>query len=606
MHVIATAGHVDHGKSTLVQALTGSDPDRLVEEHRRGLSIELGYCWTTLPGAGDVAFVDVPGHERFISTMLAGVGPAPAVLFVVAADDPWMPQSAEHLAALHALGVEHGVLAVTRSDLADPAPASERALAEFRRTSMGRVRAVFVSGRTGEGLDDLRAALAELVTSLQQPDAAADVRLWVDRRFHVRGAGTVVTGTLPAGTIRVGDSLAFGRELVRVRGIESLGRPVTEVSGVARVALNLGGNAPAGLERGSVLVSPDRWLLAGVIDVRISGEDIDRPPERPLLHIGATSVGVHARPLSDDLVRLTLDRPLPLRIGDRALLRDPGSRSLWGVTVLDPEPPPLRRRGAAARRAKALADHDGAAGLAGEARRRGTVRLSLLRRIGVDTTGADELGVLAGDWLLYADRAAAASRELERLVDQHDRREPLDPGLSIGAASRSLGLPAPELVAGLLTPRLRMAAGKVRATRSAGLPARLLVALGQLEADLAVQPFAAPDAARLTDLGLDARAIGAAGKAGRLLRVSDTIVLLPGADALAAQRLSELSQPFTTSEARSALGTTRRVALPLLEHLDRCGFTRRLPDDRRTTQPPPATAAVRLFAGDGCGGGESG
>ncbi|MBA3311273.1 MAG: 50S ribosome-binding GTPase, partial [Nocardioidaceae bacterium] len=319
MHVIATAGHVDHGKSTLVHALTGSDPDRLAEEHRRGLSIELGYCWTTLPGAGDVAFVDVPGHERFLSTMLAGVGPAPAVLFVVAADDPWMPQAAEHLAALHALGVEHGVLAVTRSDLADPAAAKERALAELRRTSLGGAPAVVVSGRTGEGLDQLRAALADLAAALPSPDPAADVRLWVDRRFHVHGAGTVVTGTLPAGTIRVGDKLATGAELVRVRGMESLGRTVAEVSGVARVALSLGGNVPAQLDRSGVLVSPDRWLLPATFDARVSGDDAQRLPERPLLHIGATSAGTHARPLGDDLVRLSLESPLPLRIGDRAL-----------------------------------------------------------------------------------------------------------------------------------------------------------------------------------------------------------------------------------------------------------------------------------------------
>ena len=136
MHVVATAGHVDHGKSTLVRALTGQDPDRLEEEHRRGLSIELGYCWTDLGPVGDVAFVDVPGHERFLSTTLAGLGPVSAALLVVAADDPWMPQAAEHLAAIDALGVRHGVLVVTRSDLADPEPVLARARDEVSRTSL--------------------------------------------------------------------------------------------------------------------------------------------------------------------------------------------------------------------------------------------------------------------------------------------------------------------------------------------------------------------------------------------------------------------------------------------------------------------------------------
>ena len=202
MHVVATAGHVDHGKSTLVRALTGQDPDRLEEEHRRGLSIVLGYCWTDLDPVGDVAFVDVPGHERFLSTTLAGLGPVSAALLVVAADDPWMPQTAEHLAALDALGVRHGVLAVTRCDLADPAPALARAVDEVSRTSLRGAPAVVVSGRTGSGLEELRTALGSVLAAMPVPDSDADVRLWVDRAFHVRGAGTVVTGTLPAGTLR--------------------------------------------------------------------------------------------------------------------------------------------------------------------------------------------------------------------------------------------------------------------------------------------------------------------------------------------------------------------------------------------------------------------
>src|SRR3989337_2562171 len=169
MYVVATAGHVDHGKSTLVRALTGSDPDRLEEEHRRGLSIQLGYAWTSLPEVGDLAFVDVPGHERFISTMLSGVGPVPAVLFVVAADDPWMPQAAEHLAALDALGVRHGVVAVHRSDLADPAEAAARAHDALAGTSLAGAPVVSVSAVTGAGLDDLRSALGRMLGSLPTP-----------------------------------------------------------------------------------------------------------------------------------------------------------------------------------------------------------------------------------------------------------------------------------------------------------------------------------------------------------------------------------------------------------------------------------------------------
>src|SRR5215510_13645104 len=162
MHVIATAGHVDHGKSALLRALTGMEPDRWAEEQRRGMTIDLGYVWMTLPTGQRLAFVDVPGHARFVTNMLAGVGPVPAVLFIVAADGGWMPQSAEHLAAIDALGISRGLLAVTRSDLADPSRATAQAAEQLKRSSLGEVPAVAVSAVTGAGLGDLTAALAEL------------------------------------------------------------------------------------------------------------------------------------------------------------------------------------------------------------------------------------------------------------------------------------------------------------------------------------------------------------------------------------------------------------------------------------------------------------
>src|ERR1700760_2412861 len=176
MHVIATAGHADHGKSTLVRALTGMDPDRWAEERRRGMTIDLGFAWTRMPSGAMVAFVDVPGHERFVPNMLAGVGPVPAAMIVVAADEGWMPQSAEHLAALTALGVRHALLVVTRSDLADPAPAIAEARARIGRP----IAAVAVSGATGAGLDDLRTELDRLLATLPPPDLEAPVRLWID------------------------------------------------------------------------------------------------------------------------------------------------------------------------------------------------------------------------------------------------------------------------------------------------------------------------------------------------------------------------------------------------------------------------------------------
>ena len=578
MHVIAPAGHVDHGKSPLVRALTGTDPDRLEEEHRRGLSIQLGYAWTSLPGVGDVAFVDVPGHERFITTTLSGMGPVPAVLFVVAADDPWMPQSAEHLAALDALGVRHGVLAVTRSDLADPAPAMARARDEIRRSSLGDPPAVAVSAVTGQGLDELREQLVALVRGLEDPPADAPVRLWVDRSFVIRGAGTVVTGTLPEGTIRSGDVLALGDRRVRVRGLESLERPADAVTGPARVALNLAGRAPDELGRGSVLVSPDGWHHTDLVDVALSSPG--PLPERPLLHVGAVSTTVHARPLGDDLARVTLSSPLPLRIGDRALLRDPGSRRIWGVRVVDPTPPALRRRGAGALRAKALAGADGS--LAAELERRGVVRRSLLRRIGVPLDAVPPGTLVAGDWMVAPDRVGPLRRRLRERVQA--TAGTLDPGLPVATAVRELGLPAEEVLTALVEAPLRVEGARVVLDGGDGVPSAIARAWAEVRVELAADPFHAPDANRLAEVGLDRRALAALERAGELLRVDASTVLLPGADVVAARRLAGLPQPFTTSEARQALGTTRRVALPLLAHLDKRGLTRRLPDDRRTTR----------------------
>lgn len=576
MHVIATAGHVDHGKSTLVKALTGAEPDRLEEERRRGLSIELGYVWTTLPEAGEVAFVDVPGHEKFLRTMLAGVGPVPAVLLVVAADDPWMPQAAEHLAALDALGVSHGVVAVTRSDLADPAPMLARARDEVARTSLRDAQVLAVSAATGAGLDELRTALVELLGRMPAQDPRTDVRIWADRAFHARGAGTVVTGTLPAGTVQVGDRLATGDGTVRVRGVQALGTQREQVSGVARVALNVVADDKVEIERDTVLVTPDAWHFTTSVDVRVVGDGA--LPEHPVLHIGATSMQVRARRFDDAHARLTLDRALPLRIGDRALLRDPGTRELWGVRVLDPSPPALRRRGASARRAQVLADLDDRPSLASELERRGVAPADLLRRIGVPVP-AD-----ADEWLV-GDRARRLIAErMVAVVKAYDDQHPLEPGMALPALARALRLPSPELVGRLMPQELRLEQGRVTATAPrVGLPDAIERGVTAVETDLAQEPFAAPTADRLRELGLHHKAIAVAARAGRLLDLGDGIVLLPDAASRAAAWLSEIPQPFTTSEARQRLGTSRRVALPLLAHLDRAGLTTRHADDRRST-----------------------
>ncbi|GAA3070873.1 SelB C-terminal domain-containing protein [Streptosporangium carneum] len=598
MHVVATAGHVDHGKSTLVRALTGMEPDRLAEERRRGLTIELGHAWTTLPSGERLAFVDVPGHERFLGTMLAGVGSAPAVMFVVAADEGWMPQSEEHLVALEALGVRHGLLVVTRADLAEPGPATERARARLAAGSLGEVEALAVSGRTGQGLGELRQALDRLAAKLPAPDPEAPVRLWIDRAFSVRGSGPVVTGTLPAGRIAVGDELASDGGLVRVRALECLKEPVASVTGVARVAVNLrGGGLP---ERGGALLTPGSWTLTDLVDARLSPvaargrgrEDRARPdagdavlPGRLTAHIGSAAVVCEVRPLDALVVRLRLARALPLHVGDVLLLRDPGRdrsevRVLAGARVLDVRPPALRRRGAARQRAAELA-----AAAPDAVSLLGThllLRESDLRAMGC----APVTGPVCGDW--HAD-PAYWSRLRERLAETAARYaagHPLEPGMPLEAARHELGLPDRRLVVALVRPPLAVTDGRIVSGTSRDLPAPVALALRRLGAELAACPFLAPEAGRLAELGLGPRELAAAVRAGALLRVADGIVLLPGADVTAARLLAELPQPFTVSQARQVLGTSRRVAVPLLEHLDRSGLTERLDEIHRRCRRP--------------------
>jgi selenocysteine-specific elongation factor len=612
MQVIATAGHVDHGKSTLVRALTGMEPDRWAEERRRGLTIDLGFAWLTLPSGDQVAFVDVPGHERFVPNMLAGVGPVPAVLFTVAADGGWMPQSAEHLAALDALGIRRGVLVVTRADLADPGPARREALARISATSLGQVESVAVSAVTGEGLPELLGVLGRLAGSLPVPDPAAPVRLWVDRSFSIRGSGTVVTGTLAAGTIRRGQELLLtpAMQPVRVRGIESLKEPADQVSGVARVALNLRGADRETLSRGMALLTAGDWTLTSVLDVRLAGRPgagggpdggRARPPRELTVHVGSARAAARVRLLGGVIARITLRDPLPLHVGDRLLLRDPGDAAagrpapdhggtarpgpepwpaLVGATVLDVSPPPFARRGAAAAAAAELAAWPDRPAAADLLRRHGLLRAGALRAMGI----ADHPAPVTGDWLADPGSWAALRRRLAGEVTRHARDQPLAPGLPLEAARAALGVPDRRVVEALAAPPLVIRDGVIGpAATAAGpaLPDQVRSAIAALRRDLAAQPFLAPDATRLRELGLDPKAIAAAQRAGLLLRISEQIVLAPGAEAEAARLLARLPEPFTAAQAREMLHTTRRVAIPLLQYLDRTGVTERLADDRR-------------------------
>lgn len=616
--VLATAGHVDHGKSTLVRALTGRDPDRLREEQARRLTIELGYAWTSLPSGAEVAFVDVPGHQRFVGTMLSGLGPAPVVVLVVAADQGWQAQSSEHLAAVRALGLTDGVLVITRCDLADDERRAEvREEATRRLAAAGLdVPAVEVSAVDGRGVDDLRSALDALVTRMPEPDPVAPVRLWGDRSFSVPGAGTVVTGTLGAGTIRTGDRLVLldhdSEREVTVRGLHSQDVAREEVGPVSRAAVNLRGLDAGEVGRSVVLLTPGAFALAEAVDVHLVPVDGDQgdlggghvdgdeggrpatsPPEQATLHVGSADLAVHVRPLGRRMARLTTGTALPWHVADRAILRDPGSRRLWAVRVVDVDPLPLRRRGAAAFRSAVLECAYGDGSLAEtRVRSREAEHDGVLDQLGLDVPGG---AVRVGRWWVDPDARDTWRDRLADHVAAHHREHPLSAGVPVAGAAHALALPehlrpardggtlsrdldppAADLVRHLAElAGLAITDGRVHDPSAGGLgPAEPGIAA--LEDRLRQSPFVAPERGDLADLGIGTPELAAAERLGRVLRLPDDVVLLPDAPARAMRVLAGLEQPFTLSAARTALGTTRRVAVPLLEHLDSRGWTRRL------------------------------
>ena len=629
MYVVATAGHVDHGKSTLVNALTGMEPDRWAEERKRGLTIDLGFAWTTLPSGRELAFVDVPGHEKFLANMLAGVGPAPIVCLVVAADKGWQAQSSDHRDAITALGITRGLVVITRADIAPEAVAATEAevRVQLQGTPLADAPVLTVSATTGQGLDELVDTLDAVTAEAPAPDSQDRLRLWVDRAFTIKGAGTVVTGTLTAGVLRTGDRLRLvgetSTESTAVRGLQSRNSSAEVVVPSARVAVNLRDVAADDIHRGDALIIPDTWPIVEVIDVRRTmGQRLDEGVHGLMLHIGSAAIPVHMRPFDADHARLTLERALPLQVTDRIVLRSPGSRNVFaGVVVLDVDPPALGRRGAGTRRARELTGRPETGDIRAEVARRGAVERAQLLRFGLrvpevapagmSESVAQDVEELAGGWLVHrptlekwveaARRSVASKLAAEPLsagVPEKALAEELrrfDPPLPVAAGPRGAqsregqggarsgsGGHSQELVAAIVSRAgLETVKGMVRPpghTADLG-PAEAGVA--ELERRLADNPFAAPEADDLRELGLGVRELAVAESAGRLLRLGDGVVVSPRTPAQAMRLLAGLDQPFTTSAARKALGTTRRVVIPLLEYLDGRGWTRRIDNTSR-------------------------
>jgi selenocysteine-specific elongation factor len=632
-HVIGTAGHVDHGKSALIQALTGTDPDRLAEEKARGLTIDLGFAWTTLPSGREVGFVDVPGHERFVHNMLAGVGGVDCALFVVDASEGWRPQSAEHLAILDLLGIPAGVVALTKVDLVDVA-ALDRVAAEvgdrLKGTTLAGAAMVPSVAPSGRGVQALAAALDAALDRLPDPPDRGRPRLPVDRVFTMRGSGTVVTGTLSGGSLRaVGEVelLPAGRR-ARVRGLQSHGRPLAEATPARRLAVNLAGVATDQVVRGDVLVLPGQWAATRTADCRLRCLAGAPAPLRGrgayLVYAGAAEAAARLQPLdateippgTDALVRLHLERPLVLDVFEPVVLRDSGrDETVGGGLVLDPFPPSVVRGTAArVRRTEELEARE-AAGRAGLVERvlaeRGVVPLAELPRLAAiapdalppalarpatvsgGMRGAEPPAVVRSSRTLAWDREAweaAAAAVLEAVERQH-RTDPSAVGLAAQAAraaARAPGWPAAvgtEVVEALVAdgrlvadgPALRLPGHGVRLDPAQrALKARVEAALDEAGVGLLGE-------AALAELGADRKATALLVRLGVLVPIASGGYLgrstLEEAVATLRRRFPG-GRRFAATEAKEALGTTRRTVIPLLEHLDRTGVTVRQGDLR--------------------------
>ncbi len=587
MKIIATAGHVDHGKSSLVLALTGTDPDRWDEEKRRGLTIDLGFAFTDL-GDTRVGFVDVPGHVRFLENMLAGVGSVPAAVLVVAAPEGWMPQTEEHLRILDFLGVREGFVVVTMADLVDDDTlelAAIEAIDRVEGTFLEDTPVIACDSVSGRGVADVQDALHALVRRIPDPPDRRRPRVWVDRSFAVKGAGTVVTGTLTGGGLGIGDAVRvvpLGAE-ARIRGIQSGHREAERATPGARVALNLAGVDHDEIHRGDAIVLSNQWHLTDVVDTEVRLFDAGQPERRQHLkaHVGSGVVGARLRPLDDTLVRVRLDRSLPLAPGDRLVLRDPGPGvTLGGAVVVDVDPPRRTRDALALRGLDPVAR--------AFAHRRVLDRAELGRRTGLGPGEIDDVvSELAtagevlevGGALVSADEAGHLENAVASMVADHHREHPLAAGLEVGIVARRLGVDAQvlgDLAAGWSG--VEVAGSHLRTgdhvPRPGDDPAvrRLVDALDAGE-------FSPPSP---DDLGIDRDVVRAAVQEGLAVDVQG---LLMGASAVAEatarirDALSERGE-LTVGDVRDLLATSRRYVIPLLNHLDREGVTKRRGDVR--------------------------
>jgi selenocysteine-specific elongation factor len=547
---IGTAGHIDHGKTWLVRALTGKDTDRLPEERRRGISIDLGYAPLELPDGRRLSVVDVPGHERFVRTMVAGASGIDLFLLVVDAGEGARPQTHEHLAILRLLGIERGVVAVTKADAVD-AETLELAVDEARELVPG-AEVVAVSAKEGTGLDELRAALAHTADGVERERSERPTRLYVDRSFSLRGIGTVVTGTLWSGSIGTSDELLVepsGRP-VRVRSVQVHDREVERAEAGQRVAVSLPGVDRRDVARGDALVAPGAYPVSYRLDVELEELEPIADAARLQAHLGTAHAVVRVVRLDGMHAQLRLSAPVVAVRGDRVVLR--GETTVGGATVLDPAPPRHRD----AERAARVASGEISA----------TIHEPVLADSLRHVLDGEPVGVVrVGAWVF-------SQAWLDDLEDGLRVRiaaaDPIDPGVA----------PPSESWAADVLPLLPLE----RRGAKLYLPGATPTLAGRDEEAAALERELAAAGVRSTKVGDDelARFLEAS---GRLVRLGDGYAV--GADAYEVARDVALGEArahgeITLARFRDLLGVGRRDAQLLLERLDADGLTRRVGDAR--------------------------
>jgi selenocysteine-specific elongation factor len=635
--VLGTAGHVDHGKTTLVRALTGVDTDRLPEEKRRGITIELGFApWEIAEGVS-VSLIDVPGHRRLVHTMIAGAIGMELVLLVVAADEGVMPQTREHVAACELLGLRRAVVAVTKLDRVGREVA-ELAGEEARQLLGDRWEAEVVccSARTGEGIDDVRAAVRRALAELPAPRPGARARLSVDRVFSVKGAGTVATGTLVEGKIAAGAPLfvvgAAGAVSTAARGLHVHDRAVPLAEAPTRLAVNLAGIALDAVHRGDVITDDKNARPTRVIDVRLRVEEALRRGRGAQVYVGTARSAARIDLLRTGAeaateaergavvpARLRLAAPMVVLGGDRFVLRGsdvdgPAGAVLGGGEVIDADPPRRRPRDKRAKVAAALLAGDATAAmraLVEEAAPRPfplaalasrfSIPAAELRRAADALVGKGELAVLKGHGFMSAARLADLAQTARKLVAAHHKAAPLDRGLALSTLRQKLAdLAGPEAAA----EAIRLAAERVAAPKNEpvvidGDVARL-ASFGQGPVDRDVAGALAAASRLIRDAGLKGvsefgvkEASGASPREvkailaklvreGAAVHSGEQWFDRPSVEALREKVVAHLAKAprMTIAEFKDMSGLGRKQAIVLLEHLDREGTTRREGDDR--------------------------